>query len=363
MNPGLENLALLEFKEKWQLAFDTAVPRYTFEEGGIEFLASFIEFEYLSHYLKIPTRILLRINHEFKVRDFPKLFTKCKNAQWISEYILEVPEVIKCTSKKSRLIHTKKIEDTIRKGLAEYFRNNPPKKKLLKKTKEYKNPILHVRIINDNCKFSLDVTGGNLYKRGERTYIGSAPLRENIAAAFIYFCNSHNQDYVCDPMCGSGSLLIEAHQFYNFINREQLSYLTIPLLQNVSETLIPLRSSLKTIPLKSVGFDICEKTLKAAKRNNMFSELCINDIWEGFPQKYNFDQIILNPPWNKRIQLDAKRKKTHADLFKTIRAQGNYSLGMILPKDINLKIFKNQPTKKLILTIGGIKTQFLYWEK
>jgi 23S rRNA G2445 N2-methylase RlmL len=361
VTPGLESLAIDEFKEKWILAFKKVTPIYIEEEGGISFKCHIKEIEYLSHYLKLPTRILLRLGSTFKVRDFPKLYTKCKSFTWLTNYLVKVPETIKCITKKSRLIHSTKIESTIRDGLTELFRNNPPKKKLLKKTETYSSPVLHVRILNDDCQLSLDVTGGNLYKRGKRVYIGEAPIRENIAAAFVYFCNSHKNEIVCDPMCGSSSLLLESHTFYEKVNREKLSYLTIPFVLKNIESLIPLQDSMKDNKIKTYGFDLCKKTLDAARKNNQSSKLYINDIWSNWPINKSLDQIILNPPWNKRIKLDKDHKRTHFDLFDILANQKTKSIGMILPREIKLNLFKIKPSKKIFLSSGGINIQFLYW--
>jgi putative N6-adenine-specific DNA methylase len=361
--PGLEKLAEKEFQEKWSLLFDKEPPLTKSSDGGISIEVDILDIEYLTHYLKIPTRVLLRLGQEFKVRDFPKLFTKLKSATWMKDFLVETPQQIKCTSKKSRLLHTKKLEDTVRKALEELFKNNPPKKKIYEKTLDYAPSVLHIRIENDFCQMSLDVTGGNLFKRGERVLIGEAPLRENIAAAFMYFSESHLKKTLCDPMCGSGALLIEAHSFYKPISRSQTSFLTMPSFIKKSHNLIELKEELKSTELKSYGFDLCEKTLAAAKANNKYSELFINDIWTSWPLTEPVEQMILNPPWNKRIKLDKENKRTHIDLFEMLVSKKSKNIAMILPKEVKLDLFSIPPTKKLFLSSGGINIQFLYWER
>mgnify|MGYP006426695185 CR=1 FL=1 len=363
--PGLEALAKLEFIEKWKLCFQSKHPKIIQSEGGLQFSVIFHEIEFLALHLKIPTRMLLRVSDVFKVRDFPKLFTKIKKAIWIKDYLIKTPEIIKCTTKQSRLLHSTKVEETIRKALNEYFQHNPPKKKTTEYAKDYTSPVMHIRIENDNCQISLDISGGNLYKRGDRLHIGEAPIRENLAAAFIYFCQSHIQESLCDPMCGSASLLLEAHSFYSPISRNRLSFLTMPLFikqkSSLKEIDVTINNNLREINLKSYGLDRCLKTLDAARLNNKYSDFSENNIWDSWPIEATLDQIILNPPWNKRIKLDAKKNRSHKDLFELLISKNSKSLGLILPRDIDIKKFSLQPKKKIYLTSGGINIQFLYW--
>lgn len=68
------------------------------------------------------------------------------------------------------------------------------------------------RIDDDSCTVSVDTSGEPLYKRGYKLEVGKAPLRENLAATFLRQCDFRGDEPVVDPMCGSGTLVIEAAQ-------------------------------------------------------------------------------------------------------------------------------------------------------
>jgi putative N6-adenine-specific DNA methylase len=67
-----------------------------------------------------------------------------------------------------------------------------------------------VRIVDDLCTVSLDTSGEPLHRRGFKTEVGKAPLRETLAALFLRDCDYAGAEPVIDPMCGSGTFVIEA---------------------------------------------------------------------------------------------------------------------------------------------------------
>jgi putative N6-adenine-specific DNA methylase len=67
-----------------------------------------------------------------------------------------------------------------------------------------------VRIDDNTCIFSVDTSGEGLHKRGHKVAVGKAPMRETLAALMLRACGYDGQEPVLDPMCGSGTFVIEA---------------------------------------------------------------------------------------------------------------------------------------------------------
>ncbi len=172
--PGLEDLALKEVELKCPVSGIEVV------KGGLELTAD-LDWVVKAHTtLKIPTRILMRLTN-FKVRDFPKLYQKFSSFKWNQYLSHPEPEwEISCT--KSRLNHTGRIEETVKKALDEAMRKQPLGKDWEKK--QYSPQTFYIRIFDDELTLSLDLTGDPLYKRGLQKIKGEAPIRENFAAAF-----------------------------------------------------------------------------------------------------------------------------------------------------------------------------------
>ena len=69
---------------------------------------------------------------------------------------------------------------------------------------------LSFHLLNDRCSLYIDTTGDGLHKRGYRAEATAAPIRETLAAAMVYLSRRRGDRPLCDPLCGSGTILIEA---------------------------------------------------------------------------------------------------------------------------------------------------------
>jgi putative N6-adenine-specific DNA methylase len=156
VNPGLEDLALKELIEKCPVG-DAEVLK-----GGIELTANLEWIERAHQLLKIPTRILLRVTN-FKVRDFPKLYQKFAKFNW-NQFLSHPNPSFEISCTKSRLNHTGRLDETIRKALDEAMIKQPLNKDWEKKN--YPPQTFYVRLFDDELTLSLDLTGEPLYKRG-----------------------------------------------------------------------------------------------------------------------------------------------------------------------------------------------------
>src|SRR5690606_29333139 len=117
VTPGLEDLALKEIEEKCPLK------EYTQVKGGILAVVDPLWIHQAHHLLKIPTRILLRLA-DFKVRDFPKLFSKLENLKW-GEFLSHPEPQFSITASKSRLLHTGRIEEVCHKVIKNHLTKQP----------------------------------------------------------------------------------------------------------------------------------------------------------------------------------------------------------------------------------------------
>jgi len=109
---------------------------------------------------------------------------------------------VRVTARKSKLIHTDAIRDRVTKALG--IRQASATGTALK---------LWVRVVKDQVTISVDAAGPHLYRRGYRTHVGKAPLRETLAAALVRLASPPDAvSSVWDPFCGSGTVLLEAAQ-------------------------------------------------------------------------------------------------------------------------------------------------------
>ena len=168
-----------------------------------------LETIYKSNYhLRAALRILKEVVN-FQFKDVDQFYSKCKNVEWKKYFDVEQNFVINSNVINSRdfrnsMFASLKVKDAI----ADYFRDNFGKRPNV----DTDNPdiIVNVHIFQNNCTLSIDTSGESLHKRGYRVKQGEAPLNEVLAAGMIMIAEWYGNSDFMDPMCGSGTLPIEA---------------------------------------------------------------------------------------------------------------------------------------------------------
>jgi len=368
--PGLENLGKKELFQKTPALSGSHLTLIDQQVGGITIETTLEVGFLLNIILKIPTRILLRLEH-FKCRDFPRLFKKISKFKW-SQYLNQPVCEIHASTQTSRLLNTKRIEQTVLEGIKQFFKANTPTKKMLEK-KIQQPPQIFLRVVDDLVTLSIDTTGDRLNIRNYRTHIGFAPIRENIAAALVYALNLPPHTHMVDPMCGSGTFLFEAATFFAPSSTREFAFslfnLDIP-----SPSLLLTTNHLEDSVLSYTGLDINERAIETAKHNlknlkpTLPFQFQIQDLFtKSCLKKEGLISIITNPPYGKRIAIKENLTSYYQKILDAIYK--NYRplvCGIIIPKSVN---YKNLNLRNYLISEvisfqnGGIKVNFLILHK
>jgi putative N6-adenine-specific DNA methylase len=357
--PGLEDLALKEVELK------CPVPTVQLHKGGLELEADLNWIMKAHCELKIPTRILMRLT-TFKIRDFPKLYQKFSTFKW-NDYLSHPEPEWEISCSKSRLNHTGRIEETVKKALAESMRKQPLGKDWEKKN--YSPQTFYIRLVDDNLTLSLDLSGDPLYKRGFQTIKGEAPIRENFAAAFAFeiLHDLKTPVTLVDPMCGSGTLLTEALTFYTPLHLRKFSFEEAPFFKG---KLVKLEKNDHQLPVeKAIGIDLNKELLEKVskgldailpitfKNQNSLSEKITNDL----------SVILCNPPYGERIEIKGKRGSFLKEAWeKFMQVDSPMRFGWVLPSDMDdlfTKAAGYRVKTKRHLKNGGMAVTFWIWER
>ncbi|MDO9182131.1 MAG: hypothetical protein Q7U04_06970 [Bacteriovorax sp.] len=373
----LEDLGLLELKEKFALHFEDAgfslikqIP------GGLEIECPLSIGLRLNTILRTPTRILLRLG-EFKCRDAPKLFQKISKFNWSPWLIGQIPE-IESSSTNSRLFDSRKIEKAIQDGVLQYYRHKPVKKKYLEHlaaSNLLNLPKIYFRSVDDVCTLSLDTTGERLHLRNEKILTGLAPIRENLAALLLTELKTHlkNDTYtLIDPMCGSGTFLFEAANENAITSKRDFSYLHLPLvLDDKNELKQLLVINPKNSFANFLGFEMNAEVVSQALKNCEGTNIKIEmgNLFDKASHKINPSIAIMNPPYGIRVGVrgSGEEEINLPYYLKVIEAVKNkFSpeiLGIIVPADYRLKT-NNSFTIKAARAFknGGIDVVFYVLE-
>jgi putative N6-adenine-specific DNA methylase len=190
--PGLEDALEAEARTA---GFDgvTRVP------GGVEIIGGMEEAARANMVLRSAVRVLWRVA-AFRAMHLAQLDKRSRKVAWRDCLPEGVPVRVEAVCRSSRIYHNKAARQRVAGALE--AAGIP--------VADAAEIAVKVRIEDDLCTVSLDTTGEPLHRRGHKKYVGKAPLRETMAAAFLWQLGYDGSQAVVDPMCGSGTIPLEA---------------------------------------------------------------------------------------------------------------------------------------------------------
>ncbi|SFI85128.1 THUMP domain-containing class I SAM-dependent RNA methyltransferase [Celeribacter neptunius] len=192
--PGLEEVLLDE-------AIAAGFPAPVAVGGGVTFEGSWDDVIRANLSLRTAARVLARIG-EFRAFHLAQLDKRSRKFPWGDVLRPDVAfrvEVV--TGKRNKIYHAGAAQERIERAITE---------ELGAPVSPEAEVVLKVRIEDDLVRISVDTSGEALHKRGFKAGVGKAPMRETMAAAFLRACGYDGHEPVLDPMCGSGTFVIEA---------------------------------------------------------------------------------------------------------------------------------------------------------
>ena len=195
--PGLEKLLLQEVIER-------GFKRAKAVGGGVTVWGGWEDVWRANLTLRGASKVLARIG-EFRAFHLAQLDKRSRKFPWAD--ILMPNHAVKVevvTNRKSKIYHAGAAIERIERAIHEEFGST------IATSMEEADIIIKTRIDDNNVRFSVDTSGIGLHKRGYKQAMGKAPLRETMAALALRGCGYTGHEPVLDPMCGSGTFLIEA---------------------------------------------------------------------------------------------------------------------------------------------------------
>lgn len=226
---------------------------------------------------------------------------------------------------------------------------------------------IHVFLTHDTATFYLDTSGDALFKRGWRTGGGEAPLRENLAAGILKLAGWSAPATLYDPMCGSGTFLVEAammaldaapgaNRAFGF---EKLGNFEAKTWRTLRETAAARRKP--AVPLPIHGSDKLGSTLTLARENLAAAGLENTallkqmDILDGGPPAQS-GIMVLNPPYGERLGEDAELAAFYPKLGDALKQRYAGWTAYILTADLRLaKMIGLKASKRTPLYNGALE--------
>lgn len=168
--------------------------------GGVETRGDWPEVWRANLVLRCATRVLVRIG-EFRAMHLAQLDKRAHKFPWKDVLRPDQPVRVESTCRKSRIYHAGAAAQRIERAITDVLGAPLADDAAI---------VVKLRIEDDLAVISLDSSGESLHKRGHKEAVAKAPMRETMAAGFLYECGYRGAEPVFDPMCGSGTFVIEA---------------------------------------------------------------------------------------------------------------------------------------------------------
>ncbi|MDS9466964.1 class I SAM-dependent RNA methyltransferase [Paracoccus sp. MBLB3053] len=265
------------------------------------------------------TRVLARIG-SFRAMHPAQLDKRAHRFPWADFLRPDIPVKVEASSRKSRIYHagaiSQRIEAALRDELGATIAEDAP-------------VTVKVRIEDDLCTISLDSSGESLHKRGHKQAVGKAPMRETMAAMFLRQCGYDGREPVLDPMCGSGTFVIEAAEIAAGLKPGRLRHFAFEDFVSFDpEAWERLRGATSAKPRTEIGFfgsDRDPGAIRMSRENAdraglagrvQFETLALADLErpEGPP-----GLVIINPPYGARIGNKGPLFGLHATMGEVLR--------------------------------------------
>ncbi len=362
--PGLEELCAAELKA---LGLTQIEP----QPGGVAFRGRW-ECLYLANlWLRTAGRVLLRLK-DFRVHNWSDLPRQAMAVPW--EVYLPAGGAVRVqvALRESNLKHSGRVAEEILGAAAQRLASLGLEPPVLAEGATDEALTIMARGAGRRASISLDLTGEHLHRRGYRLDPGQAPLREDLAAALLMLCGYDGQVPLLDPLCGSGTLAIEAGLLARGLapglgrafKVEGLPCHRAPAFAHLQKKAAEKTRAQAPLPIE--GRDRSAPALATARANALRAGLGQDlvfakaDFFKADPPAWGPGLVVINPPYGKRLGSVREAEEFAARLGRRLReAYAGWRCGVVLYLPNWAELLGLKRTSQLVAPHGGLKVTLL----
>jgi putative N6-adenine-specific DNA methylase len=395
--PGLEEVARAEIAALPGAAHVRGV------DGGVEWRGPASVGARANLWLRIATRVLARVG-DVEAREFGKLRRGLARLPWAPFVPAGATVAVRATTSRCRLYHTGAIAEQVLLGVGDVVRgvrahdakasarddDGPDTEAREPEGRDAEDApaattTIYVRGVEDRFTFSVDASGELLHRRGARTEVGAAPLRETLAAGVLALAGWTPATPLCDPMCGAGTIPIEAAaraldrapgldrdfalarwplyadhpETWRAVADEARGRVRVAAPGDASEPGAPREGASPAAPI--VGSDRDPKLVDSARRNAARAGVtarvtfaCADLADARAPAATGL--VLVNPPYGRRLGDPRQLARTYRDLGRALRARfPGWRAGVLVPARTPPTALGLPVVERFPLTNGGLR--------
>ncbi len=341
---------------------------------GVYFSADFKTAYLICIKSRLASRVLISISEPSPVKDKDALYKAAKEIDWTEHFNSEDFFAVDFVGKNEHIRDSQFGGLTVKDAVVDCFRDAGLDRPSVEK---YQPDIrIQARLLRNEVKFYIDFSGRALFQRGYREGTGAAPIKENLAAALVVRSGwlDDTSKPLVDPMCGSGTLLLEAvsmaagispgidRQHWGFERWKHHQQGVFEQVLNEQKQISD--KNLEQCTAKVFGFDIDGRVLKNAKANAKsaglghlveFKQARAEELTNQFGKA---GQILFNPPYGERLGTLPELVATFTELGKAFKQHFlDWNVGLITSSVEMLALLKLSAYKRYKFKNGPLDCQ------
>lgn len=326
--------------------------------------------------LRTASRILMPVA-SFKAKDTDALYQQLKQLDWSVYMTAKTTFAVDATVYSDFFRHSEFLRYRVKDAIVDYWRDKTGERPSVK----IDNPdlLFNIHAAQDIITLSLDSSGESLHKRGYRVANTEAPLNEALAAGMLYLAGWNGQSDFYDPMCGSGTLLIEAALmalnippgvFRKSFAFEKWNDFDPDLWQDIYNDDSMERSFHHHIYGSDAGYYAVQAALKnihsaqldryISVRQVRIQEL--HDILDNPEPKKHGPLVMMNPPYGERLSHDKNVLRLYQDIGTALKHHFTGADAWIISSNEEaLKCIGLKPSERIKLLNGELDCLFNHY--
>jgi len=326
---------------------------------------------YKANYLCRSALRVLKPIASFRALNEDELYAEVGKINWGQYLGLDSTFSIDGITSYSNITHSKYLALKTKDAIVDQFRDKFGKRPNV--NTENPDVAINVRVFKNEATISLDSSGESLHKRGYRVATGPAPMNEVLAAGLVLISEWNGKTNFIDPMCGSGTIPIEAALFARNIPsgyfREDYSFKKWNDFDSElwNQIVSEAKEQIRDIDFKIIGSDWSGRILTTAKENVISAgledtvTLRTNFIDDSDPPK-PAGFLVTNPPYGERIKID-DIKSLYKGIGNALKKDyAGYTAWIISSNRDALKFVGLRPSRNITVYSGKLECKFAKFE-
>lgn len=321
--------------------------------------------------LRTAIKILVPI-HSFNLENEHDLYNNLQKIRWEKYFNEKKSFAINSVIHSDNFTNSHYVSLKSKDAIVDYFRDKTGNRPNI----DLKHPdvLFNIHIQKNLCTVSLDSSGESLHKRGYKSDTNIAPINEVLAAGLVLLSGYDGSQHFIDPMCGSGTLLIEAAMIANNIpvniNRLEFGFekwkdFDQELFDVIHDSLL---KKVQNSDKKIMGFDKISSAIRKAKNNvanaslEEFIDIEKQDFFESKKPVEGKTIVLFNPPYGERISVDIP--VFYGKIGDTLKQNYPDTNAWFITSDFGsgLKSVGLRTSKKLKVFNGNLECRFVKYE-